>query len=80
MNCCPGIRNFLGILVGLMLAGGFFMAVSQRPVAADKEEQVKLLRHVVLFKFKDSSSAADIQKVDDEFREVPSKLPAGPEL
>ncbi len=76
MNCCPGLRNLFGILAGLVLAGGFFMAVSQRPVAADKDDQEKLLRHVVLFKFKDSSSPTDIQKVVDEFRKLPSKLPA----
>jgi hypothetical protein len=35
----------------------------------------KLLRHVVLFKFKDASSAADVKKVEDAFRELPSKVP-----
>ena len=34
----------------------------------------KLLRHVVLFKFKDSSSPADIQKVEAAFRALPSKI------
>jgi hypothetical protein len=35
----------------------------------------QLLRHVVLFKFKDSSSAADIKKVEDAFRSLASKIP-----
>ena len=34
----------------------------------------KILRHVVLFKFKDASSAADIKKVEDAFRALPSKI------
>lgn len=34
----------------------------------------KLLRHVVLFKFKAEASAADIKKVEDAFRELPSKI------
>ena len=34
----------------------------------------KLLRHVVLFKFKDESSAADIKKVEDAFRALTSKV------
>lgn len=34
----------------------------------------KLLRHAVLFKFKDSASAADIKKVEDAFRALPSKI------
>ena len=35
----------------------------------------KMLRHVVLFKFKDASSATDIKKVEDAFRALPSKIP-----
>jgi hypothetical protein len=34
----------------------------------------KKLRHVVLFKFKDSATAADIQKVEDAFRDLPKKI------
>jgi Stress responsive A/B Barrel Domain len=34
----------------------------------------KLLRHVVLFKFKDNALAADIKKVEDAFRALPSKI------
>jgi hypothetical protein len=37
-------------------------------------EMDKALRHVVLFKFKDESSAEDIQKVVDAFMELPSKI------
>lgn len=33
------------------------------------------LRHVVLFSFKPGSSAADIKKVEDAFRALPSKIP-----
>jgi hypothetical protein len=34
----------------------------------------RLLRHVVLFKFKDGSTASDIKKVEDAFRALPSKI------
>ncbi len=40
---------------------------------ADKES--KLLRHVVMFQFKSTSSEADIQKIVDEFRALPGKIP-----
>lgn len=33
-----------------------------------------LLRHVVLFKFKDASTPADVKKVEDAFRALPSKI------
>ena len=36
----------------------------------------KQLRHVVLFKFKETSSTADIQKVEDAFLALPSKIAA----
>ena len=76
MNCCPGMRGFLGFCAGVFLAGGFFVVMSQLPSAAAKDEEVKLLRHVVMFKFKDSASVADVKKVVDAFRELPSKVPA----
>lgn len=34
----------------------------------------KLLRHVVLFKFKEGTAPADIKKVEDAFRTLPSKI------
>ncbi len=34
-----------------------------------------MLRHLVMFKFKDDSSAADIAKVVDAFRGLKSKIP-----
>ncbi|MBU3822439.1 Dabb family protein [Flavobacteriaceae bacterium XHP0103] len=37
-------------------------------------EMTKQLRHVVLFKFKESSSAADINKVETAFEALPSKI------
>ena len=39
-----------------------------------KKSSGKVLRHVVLFKFKDSSSIADIKKVEDAFRALPLKI------
>ncbi len=39
-----------------------------------KHVHEKLLRHVVLFKFKDATTAADVKKVEDAFRGLPSKV------
>ncbi|MGF1559535.1 MAG: Dabb family protein [Flavobacteriaceae bacterium] len=38
-------------------------------------EKDSLLRHVVLFKFKEGTSAADIAKVEEAFTALPSKIP-----
>ena len=47
------------------------------PVAAlTRSEKDKVLRHVVLFKFKETSTAADIEKIVTAFGELPAKIPA----
>lgn len=38
------------------------------------EEKPTMLRHVVMFQFKESSSEADVQKVVDAFRGLPGKI------
>ena len=62
-----------GILVVAITA--FFVGASVLTNAQTTESKSQLLRHVVLFKFKDTSSAADIKKVEDAFRALPAKLP-----
>lgn len=56
------------LLITLLFA--FFMTTAN----AQNMENGKMLRHVVLFKFKETSSAADVQKVETAFRELPSKI------
>ncbi len=41
-------------------------------VTENKNE--KMLRHVVLFKFKDSATAEQVKAVEDAFRALPSKI------
>lgn len=47
----------------------FFMAQTTQAQTAEKQ-----LRHVVLFKFKETSSAEDVKKVENAFRALPSKI------
>jgi hypothetical protein len=42
---------------------------------AQQNDSGRLLRHVVMFKFKDTSSQADVKKVEDAFRALSGKLP-----
>ena len=51
----------------------FFMSASF--VSNAQSDGSKVLRHVVLFKFKDSSTPADVKKVEDAFAELATKLP-----
>lgn len=43
-------------------------------VQAQKKSDVKMLRHVVLFKFKDGTSSSDLKKVEEAFAKLPSQI------
>jgi len=61
----------LGLVVVLVGLG-----VSERGTAAEggKNPQLGKVRHVVLFKFKEGTTDRQIKKVEDAFRELPSKI------
>jgi len=61
----------LGLVVALV-----GLAVSERGVAAEggKNPQLGKVRHVVLFKFKEGTTAAQQKTIEDAFRELPSKI------
>lgn len=48
---------------------------SKNPTMDTKKQADKLLRHVVLFKFKPGTSKEDIAKVEAAFSALPSKIP-----
>ena len=51
------------------------MSVSTMSNAQTKKQAPKLiLRHAVLFKFKDTSTPEDIKKVEEAFKALPSKI------
>jgi hypothetical protein len=64
------------IAITLLSVVGLSVAFFTQGATADEEkkESTKLLRHVVLFKFKETSSADDIAKVVDAFKALPTKI------
>lgn len=52
-----------------------FAAVAQDASDSDATSHAKLLRHVVMFQFKETSSQADIQTVVDAFAALPDQIP-----
>lgn len=69
------MRNFF--LFTALLA---FAIVSCNPAATDTAETTqitdnKMLRHVVLFKFKDTSSEADVNAIVEAFKNLPNEIP-----
>jgi len=79
MRCCPGITRLVLTLAFFGVFAGVFTLSQTGSVTADEQEvaekETKMLRHVVMFKFKDESSKEDIQKVVDAFRALPNKIP-----
>jgi hypothetical protein len=60
--------KFKLFLMAWLLAFGAMAAVSP------KTPPKKMLRHVVLFKFKDTSTPAQVKTVEDAFRKVPTQI------
>lgn len=59
------MKNLIAIIAICIIAGTI--------ISATNKEQ-KMLRHVVVFKFKDDASPGDVKKVEDAFRALPSKI------
>lgn len=55
-----------------IFAATVFIGTSCKPDQTKKE--YKMLRHVVLFKFKDESKPEDVKKVEDAFAELSDKI------
>ena len=60
------MKIMITVLFALLSFGGI--------QAQQKKNDTKMLRHVVLFKFKDGTSAADVKKVEDAFSKLPSQI------
>ncbi|HPC95696.1 MAG TPA: Dabb family protein [Sedimentisphaerales bacterium] len=79
-------RNLLVLVAASLLLGGCIY-VEECERIRDEEREVsyapaatqaptRLLRHVVLLKFKDEASAADIRRIENAFSALPSRIDA----
>ncbi|MBN8788632.1 MAG: Dabb family protein [Terrimonas sp.] len=59
------MRNFILIIAAF--------AITATIISANNKDQ-KMLRHVVLFKFKESATPDQVKKVEDAFKALPSKI------
>ena len=63
---------------GILLAFAMAVVVSATPSAAASAAEptaARTLRHVVLFRFKDSSTPADVARIVEAFRGLPQRIP-----
>ena len=78
-------KTFLSFSTGLLLFGAVAFSSCQNAEKTDSDKETteltkeptemkKMLRHVVLYKFKDSSTPAQVKEVEDAFLALPSKI------
>ena len=80
------VRNLICLMIVSVLLGGCIHVQETKRVADDKATcqyvapqaaaPTQVLRHVVLLKFKEDASAADIRKIENAFSALPSKVDA----
>lgn len=51
-----------------------FLSIEAKSMVTILQGPPKILRHVVMFKFKESSTAADVKKVEEAFVTLPKKI------
>lgn len=73
------IKLILTCVVGVLVSYSFTSSVfdNKNNLSTEKVTQMQdsVLRHVVLFKFKEGTAEEDIKKVEDAFSALPSKIP-----
>ena len=72
------MRNLLYLTVGLVLLAGCVSVHETRHVTEKKaiEGPDRVLRHVVLFKFKDGTTDQQVEQIEEAFCALPDKVDA----
>ena len=70
-RCIAGIA-LASMITVCVLTGG--IATSAGKARADSKQDQRQLRHVVMFKFKESASAKQVEAIEDAFRTLPKKI------
>ncbi len=68
------LRNVLYLAVGAVVLAGCVSVQTTEHITEGKSVQV--LRHVVLFKFKDGTSSQQVREIENAFRALPDKVDA----
>ena len=66
--------NSAGFRVVRCVGALLLMAIVVFPFCLAEEKSAKMLRHIVMFKFKETSSKEDVQKVVDDFRSLKGSI------
>ena len=67
--------SVLGLRAAIIICTLMLLGFVVLPFCFAQEKPAKMLRHIVMFKFKETSSKEDIQKVVDAFRSLKKSIP-----
>jgi len=56
------------------IIGIIFIFIIATIIVSANHKDTKMLRHVVLFKFKDNATSEQVKQVEDAFRKLPSQI------
>ena len=69
------LMGIIGTMVSYSFTGRVLDNKNKLSTEKIAQTQDSVLRHVVLFKFKEGTAEEDIEKVEDAFSALPSKIP-----
>jgi hypothetical protein len=72
LTMLASLKNFKRSLVALILP--VVISIASFSTASLQAEEDQVLRHAVFFKFKETSSEADVQRIVDAFAALPNKI------
>ena len=67
--------GIIGVMFTIVLTMQLIPALKTTPAATPVLEKTKTLRHVVLFKFKEGTTAEELKTVEKAFEALPAKIP-----
>ena len=69
------MKILFSLLSVLLFSAGLLIGDLNNESTKDSIQEEKVLRHVVLFKFNDSATEADIKEIEHAFAALPSMIP-----
>src|SRR4051812_37031302 len=67
-------KGFILAALAAVVVGGTIMLTAAEPAKSEKVAEGKLLRHVVLFKFKEGTTDEQLDKITSAFAALPGKI------
>lgn len=67
-------KFWTAVVSAALMAGVMSMIHSEKSSAEPKDAPRKVLRHVVLFKFKEGTTKDQVKQIEEAFRGLPSKI------